>query len=542
MKNTDCLLIASYEMNFKKVENITRAFGINTPVYRNLNLRFLHYNNQPQAIFDLFKLMGYEKYNSYLPDDGEKYEIFNSAIAYLGSYLHKRGYTFDFINSYLFEKDALAEKLKNDNILSIALLTTHYGTPFPIRDLISFIKKNNSKAKIIIGGPYILGEFRTKDEKEIQSLMQSLGADFFVDSPQGELALSQIIGSLKNGRHFDHINNIRYKEDGKYIATKIVPEDNKLEDNSVDWSLFSDVLPKQIFLRTALSCPFDCAFCEFHSRMGKYQYVDVPVIEKELDTIESIGKVTSVNFVDDTFNVPTGRFKEILRMMIRKRYSFKWSCLFRCQFADREMVELMAESKCEAVHLGIESGNPSVLKNMNKKATIDQFERGVALLNEFNIPTIASFIIGFPGETKESVGETIEFIDRIKPTFYMLHPWYCSRLTPIWNDREKYDLTSHQWGFNWKHATMDSSQAIDLIEYMLSQIKNSIPNWLHLQEITLFLNHGFSLEQIKQFLIAYNDGLIEKLKSGNQKEINRSVFDRMKSVLDLEQNVCQLSN
>jgi len=527
MKDIDCLLIGSYEMNFSKVESITRSFGVNSSVYRSLNLKYL-YDGKPYAIFDLFKLCGKEVFDRNLPENGEKYEMFSNAIAYLGTYLNKRGYMFDFINSFLHEKEALAEKLQNDNILTIAIITTTYSTPFPIRDLVSFIRKYNTTAKICIGGPYIWGEFRTRGERDIELLMDSLNVDFYVDSSQGETALVEIIKALKNGNNFDHINNIRYKSGDKYIINKLVPENNELKDNTIDWSLFAEVIPNQVMVRTSLSCPFTCAFCEFPLRMGEYQYIDVSNIERELDIIEKIGKVRTVTFVDDTFNIPNSRFKEILKMMIGKKYSFKWSCLFRCQYADRETVELMAKSGCEAVHIGIESGSPTILKNMNKKATIEQFEYGMKLLNEYKIATLASFIIGFPGETMNTVQETIDFIERNKPTFFIVLPWYCSTVTPIWKEREKYNLTS-QSGFNWQHSTMNSDEAIDIVEKIIFSIKNSIHSQLHIQQLTFFLSHGFTIDQISEFLIEYNQGLFKKING--EKQVAPEILDRMKMAL-----------
>ena len=503
----DCLIIGPYEMEFAQHERILSALGKDNPVYKNTNLRFIKKENKAYSAFEFFKLSVFQQ----KPDANEKtFEMFSNAIAYLGTYLINRGYSFDYINSFPIQKEELAEKLQNSDVLSIALVTTTYGNPIPIKKLISFIRKYNTDAKIIVGGPYINGEIRNNTEIDAHSILKSIGADIYVNSTQGEESLTKVLRALKENASLNKVPNLFFKHENSFIKTEVLNENNDLGENLIQWELFKDNLPNQVFSRLSISCPFKCSFCDFPQRMGDYKYLDIKDVEKELDSIERTGKVKSVSFVDDTINVPVPRFKEILRMMIRKKYSFKWHCLFRCQFADEEMVKLMAESGCESVHLGIESGSEQILLNMNKKATLEQFSKGVQLLNKYNIITYASFIIGFPGETKQTVNETIKFIEDSNFTFYILHPWYCSPMTPIWKEKEKYEL-SGDWAFNWKHKTMHSGEAVNYVEEIITKIKNSIHSPLHLQEIMILLHNGLSIDQIKDHLINFNHEIIKKL-------------------------------
>ena len=134
-------------------------------------------------------------------------------------------------------------------------------------------------------------------------------------------------------------------------------------------------------------------------------------IEKELDSMHELGNVSNAVFIDDTFNVPFPRFKEICRMMIRNKYTFNWFSYFRCSNSDEEAIELMAQSGCKGVFLGIESGSPTILKNMNKSATVEKYAQGIEWLRQYGILTFASIITGFPGETEATVQE----IDRLHP-------------------------------------------------------------------------------------------------------------------------------
>ena len=105
----------------------------------------------------------------------------------------------------------------------------------------------------------------------------------------------------------------------------------------------------------------------------------------------------------------------------------------------------MAKSGCKGVFLGIESGSPTILKNMNKAATIERYAEGIKMLKARGITTFGSFILGFPGETDTTVAETIDFIRSNKPDFYraqMLN----EPGTPIHLEKDKYQIKGEGFG------------------------------------------------------------------------------------------------
>ena len=108
-------------------------------------------------------------------------------------------------------------------------------------------------------------------------------------------------------------------------------------------------------------------------RAGALSLTSVEVVEKELAQLGRRG-VQHVIFIDDTFNVPGPRFKELCKMMIRNDFGFSWYSYFRCAAArDVETYDLLRDSGCKAVFLGIESGDQNVLDNMSKVATLDRY-------------------------------------------------------------------------------------------------------------------------------------------------------------------------
>src|SRR6185369_17679031 len=214
----------------------------------------------------------------------------------------------------------------------------------------------------------------------------------------------------KDGGQLSEISNIAYLEKGELIRTRVLPENNSLDDYAVNWLDFADErLGQTIQTRTARSCAFSCSFCNYPARAGKLTLASLETIEKELDSLARLGYIKNLVFIDDTFNVPLPRFKEICRLMIEKNYQFNWFSYFRCSNSDEEAIDLLARSGCKGVFLGIESGSPTILKNMNKAATVEKYERGIELLHQYGVLTFASFILGFPGETEATFRESVDF-------------------------------------------------------------------------------------------------------------------------------------
>lgn len=528
----DCLLIGPNEMNFPEYEESVRKMGVHSGAFRDLSLNFIRYNNRPYHAMELFNLFccGNGSTGKGI-EPVTMGEVLSPAIAYLGTFLTKHGFTFDYINSFQERKEELERKLKKNNILTIAITTTLYISPFPIFEIMNFIKKHNRTVRVIVGGPFVATQIRVVDRETLEYLFESIGADFYVNSAQGEAALVNIIKALKGNLPLDQIDNIYYKTHKGYRFTPVLKENNILSENMVRWELFAERPIEYAAVRTSVSCPFSCAYCGFPEHAGKFQTASVEAIESEFNRLTKKNPVKCIHFTDDTFNVPLKRFKDILRMLIKNKYGFKWNSFYRCQYADRETVELMKESGCEGVFMGIESGSDKILKNMNKASRVEKYYEGIALLKEYDIVTHGSFIIGFPGETMETVNETLEFIEKSKIDFYRSQLWYFEAITPIGRQREKYNIEGSN--FEWTHATMDTGTACDWIDKIFFRFDDPVrfPYYFDFFDIFRLKHRGLSMDQIKNFMRNFNNGVKEKLSNPSQEEAGCDVIAALKGSL-----------
>lgn len=544
-KKTDCLLIGHNNIEFTRYENMIKKMGTDSEAYRNLDLNYLFYKKKSTPISELFNSLIREKELCQKSIEPLEFnETFSLTIAYLGSYLNRHGFTFDYIHSFQDEKEELSRKLAEDNILTVAIITTFYIWEYPIIEIVEFVRKYSLPVKIIIGGPFIFNQYHAGDSFSLNSLFKTMGADFYVIGTQGESTLKDIITALKGKTDFSQLNNIFYKNGDRYLSTPLIKEENKLSNNMINWGLFSDRVEKYLNVRTSVSCPFSCAFCGFPKYAGQYQTMGIIDIRKDLDSINDLNSVEIIHFIDDTFNIPVKRFKEFLKTLIKSEYPFKWNSFFKCQSYDKEMVEMMKESGCQGVFLGIESGSSDILKNMKKHSHLDDYYNAISLFKELDIVTYGSFILGFPGETLESVSETTQLIEESGLDFYQWKVWYFTRIAPIFSVKETYNIEGLH--YEWSHHTMNSKEASDLVEEQFFQIKNSIrvpdygfdfPNIFHL------LNRGLNITQIKHFLNYFNRGVQEKMIARTNDELSRDLEKKLiHSLLDQEFDASSKNN
>lgn len=165
-------------------------------------------------------------------------------------------------------------------------------------------------------------------------------------------------------------------------------------------------------LSTSRGCPYGCAFCASATIFGNKWVPKSPqrILEEIEYAISRWGK-KPISVVDDSFNLNIERVKAICRLLIDKEIDIRWEMCggMRADKIDLEMLLLMKRSGCNGIGIGVESANPQILKNIGKGETIEQIRECIHLVKKAGMPIHASFMIGNPGDTLETVKESIEF-------------------------------------------------------------------------------------------------------------------------------------
>lgn len=180
---------------------------------------------------------------------------------------------------------------------------------------------------------------------------------------------------------------------------------------------FAQVSAKKNYVKFfgSRGCPFQCIFCAAPLIMGRKLRKRSPEnIVGELILLYDKFSVRDVGFGDSTLNVDNKWLTSLCKEIIKMNRPIIWRCNVRGRGVNKEVAQLMKKSGCVHVTMGIESGDPEMLKAMKKGETLHDFRKAIKVFHDLDIPLVNSFIIGLPGETEESIKRTLEFAKEIK--------------------------------------------------------------------------------------------------------------------------------
>lgn len=515
MKNVDCLIIGNNTGNFDQYIRERKEMGTWNGAYRDAQINSILLNGRRISYMDLFNSV--QKHMNSTAEDLSAFDPLGLAGLHLASFLCRNGANVELVGDFQKSKKRI-ELVLREAPLSVAITTTFYFETRPVNEIVSFVRLHSPGTKIVVGGPYIAQLERSTPADVLQTILRDIDADIYVVDSQGELTLARVIHTLRRGGSSSElmkIPNLLILQGGKIIRTEREPEDNPINSNRVNWSLFDPAALRPFtMIRTAISCPFSCSFCSYPVRAGEHRLADVETVESDLRTLDEIG-VEYVYFIDDTFNVPLPRFKELCRMMAKNRFRFRWLSYFRCGNMDEEAVTLAASSGCVGALLGIESGDERVLRLMNKFAHPEKYRQAIRWLEDQGIMTWALCFVGFPGDNQAAIGNTISLLKDAAPSFYATQMWFYDTATPIHQRAQEFKLQGS--GYGWRHSSMTWREASAGVDAMLREVRSPIyvpQTAFSFETIFYLMGRGFRLEFIKQFLRISQDMVVNGLGDG----------------------------
>jgi radical SAM superfamily enzyme YgiQ (UPF0313 family) len=158
-------------------------------------------------------------------------------------------------------------------------------------------------------------------------------------------------------------------------------------------------------------CPFQCTFCVWPNTLygHRFRARSAQNVVAEMEEVEKRYGIDEVYFDDDTFTIDRERVLDICRLIGERDLHLSWIAQCRVDTVDREMLLAMKDAGCHYILFGIESGSPKMLARMRKRITLEKAREAIRLCNELGIKTQAFFLFGIPGETEESIQQSIDF-------------------------------------------------------------------------------------------------------------------------------------
>jgi len=233
------------------------------------------------------------------------------------------------------------------------------------------------------------------------------------------------------------------------------------------------------FIVTSRGCPAGCTYCIKHVN---YQYStrlrSPKLLMQEMWQLKRLG-IHHIHMYADLFTVNRDQVVELCQRMISENLDVKWTCNSRVDFVDEEMLQLMGKAGCTLISWGIESGNEQILKRAHKGIYPEKAERALIWAKKAGIMNWGYFIIGLPGETAETIRQTIDFSKKLPLDIALFHVAAPYPGTPFF-----FEVVKEGWfrkGTRWEQVDMDRGTVLDYpnlpAEQLLYWQKRAFREW-----------------------------------------------------------------
>lgn len=337
----------------------------------------------------------------------------------------------------------------------------HWGIPdLEFIDLIKYIKAKNSNIKIVVGGA------------RINVLSNWNYVDYAVVN-KGDIAVVKVLEHLTTGSELKYSQNENTKivmgDDYFYTQEQFAKSQIKFEHNDI-------ILPKEALpIETARGCIFSCAFCQFDligKRKGDWNKDADALYAEFMRNYEMFG-TTDYQFADEIVNETVEKLEMICSVVERLPFKLQYTAFARLDLIHKypEMRELILRSGAVNLSFGIETFDDAAGKRVGKGLSSDKIKNVLKYCNELwkdKLIVSATFIIGLPGETEESIRASFDYVSQPDSGIDMYHffplnitaqPIKGTVISKIENDPDKYGYTFKDHPYDWVSNTMSHNHA-----------------------------------------------------------------------------------
>ena len=312
----------------------------------------------------------------------------------------------------------------------------------------------------------------------------------------GDLVLCELYERLRDEKPLDDLRGLVYKAQGGKVLSNVGTIELINSDKSENWRVVRnggtadvirdlDALPElpydlieidkyQVFdtvdgrksatLNTSRGCPFRCRFCSDPAlNEGRWRGFSSERVLEKIDHLYNDYGVTMLYFQDDYFPGSKRRFIEILEGLKKYEGKIQWSTLgiradTLCKMTDDEW-DLMRDSGCHSLEIGIESGNERVIKMVNKAETLDEMRMANQKLAKYDFKIKYTLIVGFPTETEAEISDTVAFARELEDTnpnaYTLIFPFMPIVGTPFYADAVRQGLVEPKALEEWEVFDFD---------------------------------------------------------------------------------------
>ena len=410
-------------------------------------------------------------YPSLLPGQKPKYGLQPLGVLYIAALLKEHGVDVSIVDGDI---EGLTVDELTDRILATApdLVGFSLMTPqlIPALQTSARLKEARPSLPIVLGGAHL-----DSTHEDVFSMADCF--DFVVNG-EGEYALLEVVENMQKyegqplSRSLAGVANVIYRDDAGAIVRNpgrpflmTLDELPSVDYDMVDIRKYSiPTMAGQYVISMMLSrgCPFKCTFCDAPITMGKkIRFWSMDRIIRDIRFY--VDKYGCRNFVfkDSTFTANKKWADQFCDALIASGLNIKWRCNTRVNLVPPPLLEKMARAGCYVINFGVESGHPAILKTIQKEVKLEDVYDAHRRCRKLGIRTYATFLVGNPGETPETVRATIDVATGIRPNLAMFFVSTAYPGTPLYDQAVRDGLVEPRWWAtqNWDPRKNSAFQA-----------------------------------------------------------------------------------
>lgn len=361
-------------------------------------------------------------------------------LGYLAAYLRKHGFSVELVDCTFMKESEALEKVRRSKPRVIGIYSM-----FSMKSkALDFARSLRKDCRLLVAG----GPLPTSDP-------ESFLKDFDVVAiGEGEETLLELVQCFSRGSDFSKVSGLAFSDAGELKFT-----DNRGFVADLDSLPFPsrDLFDNEAYIRfyqksegysitslmSSRGCPFQCDFCSRPVFGNSFRSRSAKNIVDEIEEILSLG-YHRVWFADDCFTLNRERLLDICDEIIKRKLKVEWECLSRVDTINREIADQMKKAGCVRLFFGIESGNDKILTLIKKQINVEQAKQAVIISKETCIKVGAFFILGYPGESEDTVLDTVNFASSLPLNYLSFTLPYPIPGTPLF-ERVKEDLILNDW-------------------------------------------------------------------------------------------------
>jgi anaerobic magnesium-protoporphyrin IX monomethyl ester cyclase len=385
----------------------------------------------------------------FLSEDPKELEIMRPyptlGLLYISSFLKEQKKDVTVLDSTFSSQ----EKWQNDILEiqpKIIAFYTNLMTKIRVLELVQFIKKNLPDCSLIVGGP----DVTYNTENYLRA-----GFDFAIIG-EGEQTMLELTSALEQKGDISEIEGIALLAGDNVITTPSRTKIKDLQDipfpdrDSIPFEKYLGVWGQHHGKRTAnistqRGCPYTCKWCSTAVYGQSYRRNPPNKVVEEILELKNKFQVEALWFVDDVFTVSHKWISELYDEFKKHNLKIDFECITRAERLPDEVLMQLKEMGCFRIWIGAESGSQKIIDKMDRRVSLEEVKDRILRTQELGMEAGTFIMVGYPGETKEDIRLTKEYLVACRPNYLTITKAYPIKGTSLYTEVENKLLLPSDW-------------------------------------------------------------------------------------------------